>query len=512
MRELKKTLRVTLAAVLMSGAASAALAQDGSHAAGRFAARAQEVLSGASADKAEWGVLIVDADSGETLYSVNADKYFVPASNLKLFTTALALSRLGKDFRFRTTLETRGTISAGGKLTGDLVLVGRGDPNLSNRKFPYELKEEFEGPPEKALAELVESVVSKGVKEISGDIVADDSYFPRERYPSGWAVDDMVWSYGAAVSAIAVNDNTVIVTLAPGQKEGDTATFSVAPWTAEFAVRADVVTSPAGAKPDLTLTREPGAPLVVLRGTIPAKSEPRKLVLAIEEPAEHAATLLKRLLQESGVRVSGVARAQHEPPAAADEATVLAEHLSPPLSEAVKMANKLSENLHTEMLLRAAARQKGIWSTPEDLMKFAGDFYAEAGIAPDDVQQTDGSGLSRRDLITPRAVVTLLNYARRQPWFEAFYLSLPLSAMDGTLTDRMKNTPAGSRIRAKSGSVEHVRTLSGYVELPGQRRLVFSILSNNLGVRGAEATAAVDELCLAMVEEFGGLRFAVNGK
>src|SRR5262249_34523133 len=160
----------------------------------------------------------------------------------------------------------------------------------------------------------------------------------------------------------------------------------------------------------------------------------------------------------------------------------------------------LSQNLHTEMLLRAAARQKGTWSTTEDLMKVPAEFYADAGIAPGDVQQTDGSGLSRRDLITPRAAVTLLQYSMRQPWFNAFYMSLPLSAMDGTLADRMKDTPAGSRIRAKSGSVEHVRTLSGFVELPGGRRLIFSILSNNLGAKSQEATAPVDELCLAMVE------------
>jgi D-alanyl-D-alanine carboxypeptidase/D-alanyl-D-alanine-endopeptidase (penicillin-binding protein 4) len=471
----------------------------------RFAARAEALLASAPADKAEWGVLIVDAGTGETLYAVNADKFFVPASNMKLFTSALVLTRLGKDFRFRTTIETRGEISADGKLAGNLILVGRGDPNLSNRRIPYELKEEFDGPPEKALAELADAVAAKGVKEISGDIVADDSYFPRERYPSGWTVDDMVWSYGAAVSAIAVNDNTVTLTLAPGEKAGDAATFSLAPWTAEFTVRMEVVTSPAGVKPDLTLTREPGAPLVVLRGTIPAKSEPRKLVLAIEEPAEHAAALLKRLLEERGITIRGRAQALHEAAEQTGGSIVLAEHVSPPLGEAVRLANKLSQNLHTEMLLRAAARQKGPWATTDDLMKFAGDFYAEAGIAAGDVQQTDASGLSRRDLITPRAAVMLLEYAMRQPWFDAFYMSLPLSAMDGTLTDRMKETPAGSRIRAKSGSVEHVRTLSGYAELPGGKRLIFSMLSNNVGAKGQEATATMDALCLAMVKEFGDL-------
>src|SRR3979490_40906 len=155
----------------------------------RFAARAEALLGTAPANKGEWGLLIVDAESGETLYEQNADKYFVPASNMKLFTTALALAKLGPEYRFHTTLETPGKISSEGVLGGDLRVVGRGDPNLSNRKFPYELKEEFDGPPEKALVELADAVVAKGVKEISGDVICADSYFRWERYPNGWEIE-----------------------------------------------------------------------------------------------------------------------------------------------------------------------------------------------------------------------------------------------------------------------------------------------------------------------------------
>src|SRR3989475_10790566 len=243
-------------------------------AAAKFGTRAEALLGAMPASKGQWGLLIMDAESGETLYEQNADKYFVPASNMKLFTTALALAKLGPDFRFHTTLETPGTISSEGVLSGDLVLVGRGDPNLSNRKFPYDLKEEFDGPPEKILAELADALMAKGVKKISGDVVGDDSYFPRERYPSGWEIDDMVWEYGAAISAIVVDDNTVTMTLTPGGQSGSPVETSESPATPDFHVENDVTTSAAGAKSDLALTRDPGASLVVVKGIMPAQGAP----------------------------------------------------------------------------------------------------------------------------------------------------------------------------------------------------------------------------------------------
>src|SRR6202045_2766549 len=247
----------------------------------KFAERADVLLASAPASKGEWGLLIIDAETGETLYELNADKYFLPASNMKLFTTALALAKLGPDYRFHTTLETRGTISPQGVLTGDLFLVGRGDPNLSNRKFPYDLKEEFDGPPDKVLAELADALVAKGVKQITGDVIGDDSYFPREPYPDGWEIGDMVWEYGAAISSIVIDDNTAALTLSPGMLAGEPVQVAIAPATPDFYVENNVVTSAAEVKSDLTLPREPGSQLVVVRGTLPANSVPRKLILAI---------------------------------------------------------------------------------------------------------------------------------------------------------------------------------------------------------------------------------------
>jgi D-alanyl-D-alanine carboxypeptidase/D-alanyl-D-alanine-endopeptidase (penicillin-binding protein 4) len=472
-------------------------------AAKRFSARTDAALAAQAASKGEWGLLVADAATGDTLYELNADRYFVPASNMKLFTTALALAKLGTDYRFHTTLETHGAISPDGTLDGDLYLVGRGDPNLSNRKFPYDLKEEFDGAPEKALAELADSLVAKGVKQVTGNVIGDDSYFPREPYPDGWEIGDMVWEYGAAISSIVVDDNTVALSLTPGELAGDPVHADVLPATPDFNVENDVVTSAAEVKSELTLTREPGSQLVVVRGTLPAKSTPRKLMLAIHEPALHGATLLARLLTDRGVKIAGTPRALHTAETSADPPrAILAEHVSIPLGDSVKLVNKISQNLHTEMLLRTAARQSGIWATPDDLAKFPTDFYAAAGIATGDVIQTDGSGLSRHDLVTPRAVVALLKYARTQPWFAPYFASLPVAGVDGTLENNLRTTIAAGRIHAKTGSVEHVRTRSGFAETPGGRLLIFSFLSNNQGGKNHEASDALDALCVAMIEEF----------
>jgi len=484
----------------------------------KFTARTTVILTAEQPAKGEWGVLIVDAKSGQVLFEQNADRYFVPASNMKLLTTALALATLGPDYRFRTTLEAQTGVSPEGKINGPLYFVGRGDPNLSNRKFPFDTKEEFDGPPEKAVIELADQLVVAGVKEVGGDIVGDDSYFPRERYPNGWEIDDMVWEYGAAVSAIVINDNTVALTLTPGDVSGESVRAEVAPATTDFVVTNLVMTSASGVKSDLTLKREPGSNTVTVSGTLPAQSKPRKLLLAVQEPARHAAAMLKRLLEERGVKVDGVARAQSTSLDArtASERVVLASHNSVPLADAVKLVNKISQNLHTESLLRTAARQVCAQTKPEpepkdcsaltseDYAAIAAKFYADAGITAGDVVQTDGSGLSRHDLVTPRAFVALLQYAARQSWFPAFYDSLPVAGLDGTLEDRLKNSSATMRIHAKSGSVEHVRTRSGYAELPNGQRLIFSFMSNNMGSKGHEATDALDALSAAMVEEFGG--------
>jgi D-alanyl-D-alanine carboxypeptidase/D-alanyl-D-alanine-endopeptidase (penicillin-binding protein 4) len=468
-----------------------------------FRKRVEAALAVNGAEKGYWGVLVTDAVNGEVLYSLNAQRYFTPASNTKMFTTALALATLGPDYRFHTTLETRDAVDDSGRLNGDLVLVGRGDPNLSNRKFPFNMKEERDGPADKVIAEFADAIVARGVKEIAGDVIADDSYFDYERFPSGWLIDDMLWSYGAAVSALCINDNTITLSLRPGEREGDPAVIDVEPWAGFYKIQAEIRTVAAGAERKLEIAREPGSRVIVLRGALPLNSEPISRTLAIEEPAEYAAALLRQLLAARGVRILGEARARHTPDATPGAPTVLAEHVSPPLSDDVRLLDKISQNLHAELLLRVSARQALGATSMEAALKFAQDFHKTVSIEENDVLLWDGSGLSRRNLVTPEAAVRLLAWAAQQSWGELYRSTFPAGGEDGTLSERMKTPPLLGRIQAKTGSLGHVNALSGFTTSLHGEKLIFSMFGNNHALRGHAATDVFDAICTAMVEELG---------
>ncbi len=208
------------------------------------------------------------ATPAKRCYALNADHFFAPASNAKVFATALALATLGRDYQFRTTLESHGSLGSDGRLAGDLVLTGRGDPDLSNRKFPYSAKMEREGPTEKVLAEMADAAVAKGLREVDGDIVADDSYFPYDPYPAGWNAGDLFFEFGAPVSAIAFNDNTVSIEVQPGGRVGDPATITTEPRAALDTFGYEITTVAAGESPNFAVVRQPGPNFLLLRGTI----------------------------------------------------------------------------------------------------------------------------------------------------------------------------------------------------------------------------------------------------
>jgi serine-type D-Ala-D-Ala carboxypeptidase/endopeptidase (penicillin-binding protein 4) len=485
----------------------------------RFTARVQSALSETHAAKASWGILVLDRDTGETLYESNADRYFTPASNAKVFTTSLALAELGPDFRFRTTLESSAQISSDGKLAGDLRLIGRGDPDLSNRKFPFAGKVERDGPVEKILEEMADEAVAKGLKEIDGDIVADDSYYPYDPYPPGWAVGDVFFTFGSPIGAIALNDNCISVTILPGAKVGDPANVVVEPAAALDTFSRRIVTVDAFAKPEVGVVRQPGLEFMLLQGAIPVGHSALKLELAMPDPAETAGLALKQIFESRGVHVTGTVRVHHAaPPEIYPDAPVvlgplpepvdpntniLAEHLSLPLIESVKLTNKVSQNLHAELLLRAVGHEKKGYGITDAGLWVEQDFLKSIGVADGDVVFSDGSGLARDDLVTPRAIVQLLRYDDKQAWGPAYIATLPISGVDGTLENRMQGTAAAGRILAKTGSLDHVHSLSGFATTLGGERLVFAIFENNNPQHAREAAAGFDSIVVAMVETLG---------
>jgi serine-type D-Ala-D-Ala carboxypeptidase/endopeptidase (penicillin-binding protein 4) len=546
-----------LAASLETGAAAAKKAPKKDLAKDIAAVIAQPPL-----DRAHWGIDVVDLATGKTLFSQNAEQLFLPASNTKLFTTAAAVAIAGPEYRFRTTVEAEGRIDSHGRLLGDLAIVGRGDPNISGRALPYALKTQRTPPHTQILEEMADQVARSGLKIVDGDLIGDDTYYAFERYAEGWAVDDVQWVDGAPVSALTFNDNVVFVNILPGDLPGDKALITVEPETGYYELDNRVVTSVAGVTKRVGIHRDPGSKKIVLWGSLPLGDAGMKEPLAIEDPAEFVAQLFRTLLERRGITIRGKARARHgesaqffdpiAPPAklpapgidnpaanrpagipetagavAQSAATqsqnpfsatpaqrapeadlpstnkVLAEHFSTPLLDDIRVTNKTSQNLHAELALRLAGKLRGSGGSFEGGREAVKQFLLQAGLKEDEFAFLDGSGLSRRDLVTPAATVQLLIYAARQPWGAAFEESLPVSGVDGSLANRFQNTPAAGLIHAKTGSLSHVNALSGYGQTQKGKRFVFSIFCNNHNLPGSKALAAIDAVVQALVQGEG---------
>jgi serine-type D-Ala-D-Ala carboxypeptidase/endopeptidase (penicillin-binding protein 4) len=475
-------------------------------------------LADPSAQKAFLGVLIIDAQTKQPIYELNADRYFTPASNTKLFTTTLALATLGPNYHFRTTIETHGTLDSSGRLRGDLIFVGRGDPDFSNRRIPYDATNPIDGPSDKPLADFVDQLVAKGLKEVDGDIVGDDSYFPYEPYPDGWAVGDLPEDYGAAVSAICFDDNGLDIKVTPGDQVGAPAWVTVEPWPGYDVYDYAITTGTADSQADFHTVAEPGPKKFLIRGTIPLGHATIDLGAAMPDPADYTARVLKQMLQARGIRIMGVARVQHGPPPPENPPSesapaptqpspspplVLAERQSPPLIEIVRVLNKVSQNLHAEILLRTVAKEKTGMGSLASGLQVEQQFLTSIGVPLGDILVDDGSGLSRENLTTPRAVVALLSYVQQQPWGAAFMTTLPVAGMDGTLEHRMIDTPAQGRIQAKTGSVERTQAISGFATTLRGEHLIFSMFDNHNGGPSREAVKTLDAIAVAMVQDLG---------
>lgn len=453
------------------------------------------------------GILVVDLGNGKTLAAENPDHFFVPASNTKLFTTALALTRLGPDYRFRTSVLADRSPGPDGAV-GWLRLVGGGDPNLSARAIPYR-PGPTSGNPLQAIEDLADQLVDRGVRRVAGDVIGDDSAYVWAPYPEGWAADDGIWDYGAPVNALTVNDNAFSLKVEPGEREGDLARLTLDP-RLEFYEVDNRVRTRAGTERKVWIDREPGSRQLRVWGTIPPRDPGETQVLGIDDPALYAAQALMDALSRRGVAVTGrpavrhlypnqVADLRQGPAPPPGDGVELARRVSAPLLEDLRITSKVSQNLHAEMALRAvgrAARQIGSREAGLEEMKA---FLDQVGVERNAYSLNDGSGLTRLNLVTPATVVKLLRFlyasAQRENWLSL----LPLGAEDGTLRLRLSEIPAG-RIRAKTGSLTHVTALSGYAERKDGRTLAFSILVNNHQSPTSEIRALIDRICMLMLE------------
>jgi serine-type D-Ala-D-Ala carboxypeptidase/endopeptidase (penicillin-binding protein 4) len=448
------------------------------------------ILDRAEFASAFWGVEVRSLRTGAVLYSRNAAKSFHPASTLKLVTTAAALDVLGPLERVRTTVETAVPLREG-ILEGDLLFVGRGDPNLSGRFA--------EGRVLAPLEDLADQLVALGLKRVLGRLVGHEGFFKGGRRGAGWGWEDLVWWYGAEVSALSFNDNCTDLQVLPGAHPGDPVLVQRTPESSYVTVLSTATTSPEGTKSDLALTRELGSNLIRLTGTHPLGGGPAELNVAIEDPARYAATVFLEVLASKGIRVEGGVATSSE--ALPTTMRVLATHMGPPLGEMVKAVNKPSQNLHAEMLLRLlGVRAKGEGS-PESGLDAVQDFLKRQHVDSSGWDLEDGSGLSVHDLVTPRGFVDLLRAMDHHPLRATFKESLPVAGVDGSLRNRMKGTSAEGHIIAKTGSVGHVSSLAGYAET--KEPLVFAIFIDHDTSPPRAAASAIDEVCELLVAIHG---------
>lgn len=480
----------------------------------------ESILRSNDARRGHWGIEVVRLSDGKALYTRNSDQLFLPASNMKLFTTAAAVEKLGPDFRFRTTVEVESGPGPGGRI-GDLYLVGRGDPFLGYRILPDATRPESLDPPDIVLQRFADAVVVKGVVEVAGNIVADDTYFVSEPSSRGWEQDDLIYGYASPVTALAFNDNALLIRCSPGAAVGEMARIDVGPFPDFYSIHNRLRTAPERTPTRIRMERKPESRELEVWGEIALDAPMDEDSISVEDPPRWAAELFRRALIARGVTVKGevVVRRLSQADAFASEVenlnsprVVLAENVSQPLAEDIKIINKFSHNLHAEMLLRALGKELKGQGSVKGGIEALEDFMREVGAEDSEAVFSDGSGLSRHSIIAPHAIIRLLCHMAKSPHFAEFLESLPIAGVDGTLDDRFTGSPARGKIRAKTGTIEHVNTLSGYMNLPSGRQLAFSIMGNEHPMRAYQGKRAVDRIAAAIYEHFGGRRGAKTSK
>ncbi|HEX5724117.1 MAG TPA: D-alanyl-D-alanine carboxypeptidase/D-alanyl-D-alanine-endopeptidase [Longimicrobiaceae bacterium] len=454
-----------------------------------LAARIDSILGRSAVRRAHWGVEVRDAATGRVLYSRDADRLFVPASNLKLVVAAAAAHHLDPGFRFRTTLSGTGPVQDG-VLRGDLVLYGRGDPMLSARYFPSRTAV-FEA--------LADSLLARGVRAVAGGVVADESWFDADYVRGDWESYDLLWWYAAPVSALGFNDNSIDFRVEPGTAAGAAARITWQPESGFVELENRTRTVAAGGSHTLDFERVPGTRRVRAYGQIPLGTAPATESFAVESPALYAGTVFREVLERRGVRVGQAeVRVVSDPARSpARGAAALAEHASPPLERAIGPVLQRSQNWFAEQLAKTLGREvrgEGSWSAGLAVER---EFLVRVvGVDSADFVLRDASGLSAGNLVTPRALVQILEYVRRTPRQAVVRRSLPVSGREGSLQTRLGDLPG--RVAAKTGYIGNVDSLSGFLTTDAGREVVFAIVANASGQPSARMKAAIDDVVRAI--------------
>ncbi|HEX8197612.1 MAG TPA: D-alanyl-D-alanine carboxypeptidase/D-alanyl-D-alanine-endopeptidase [Pyrinomonadaceae bacterium] len=450
--------------------------------------------------RAQVGVKVLSLDSGKTVFEQNAEKYFMPASNMKNFTVAAALDRLSPNFRFTTSVYAAAQPDSNGTIRSDLIIYGRGNPLIST--VPQD------GSTVSSLDELAAKIAASGVRRIEGNLIGDESYFSGDPVQVSWEWDDLQWESGAEVSALSINDNLVKLQIAPGANTGAPCIVTITPPNQLFTVINLTQTTSAGTKQELEVHKRLGTNVLEIRGTMPLGGRVWSNEITVAKPAEMFVALLKNALAQKGVIVTGQtrtadAKARKLAPIDLTKMIEIARHDSPILSIIAAKTMKPSQNTYTEIILRTLGEVVGDKSDPKQTSSQRGatvvqKFLAEAGIAPESLVIWDGSGLSRHNLITPNAAAQLYAFMNRHRYASSWRESLTIAGVDGTLQNRFKNTFAAGNVRGKTGTIDQVSALSGYLTTAAGEQLAFSVIVNALPAGSAASRAVIDEIVLAL--------------
>jgi len=455
--------------------------------------RIADILAKPELSSAIVGIKVTSLETGQVLFEENANKLLRPASNMKLYTVAAALDRLSPDYRYTTSVYAATRPDSSGTIKGDLTIFGRGDPSIAAR---FNNGDYFKG-----INDLATRIAAAGVKRVEGDLIGDESYFVGPHYGSGWEWEDLTWYYGAEVTPLTINDNALDLFIKPGPDVGKPAVITTGPPDPLLTIVNNVTTSTKGTRRQISIFRDPGEDLVTIEGTVPIDDRGYTGGIGISHPGMLFIYLLRSALSQRGVVITGRSRTSdwRDPqsvialslhgsatnlPSTPRPLTIAAIQ-SPPLSVIASQTLKPSQNLYAELILRtigsfALTGAMSPGKTTEDLgIETVSAFLKEAGVRPEALVLSDGSGLSRNDMITAEASVQLLTYMSRHRYADAFRTALPIAGVDGTLRNRFKNTPAENNLRAKTGSLSSAASLAGYVTTAAGEKLAFSIMVNN---------------------------------